>query len=258
MKKICIILMIFSPFFVLCGSKKKEKKKKEYVYKRPMVRSDFVKYVVNKPFISINVEEQKAKSVLNKYFGHNKYKVIWNEKLGYKNKIVYFAVEEYSPKTMYKTITKAIAVREDGKIMAYFEPEKGIYTPTKKIIDFKRIGFKRGEVKYFVLRINKSKIIGICLLDKNFNNIGGYYTRNTPASNPFTVIVTNGETREGKKIFEYINFDTGLEKEEEFYKEMNRILNIYRKKMRQGIKIKSAAVKVEFERLKKANLVKGL
>lgn len=277
MKNLLFILIIFISLLGACNGEKKsnnkkekqikkiirsEKKEKKMSYKEMReyltnkknysVHSDFVKYVVNQTFKSYEANSNKVKKVLNNYFGKVKYKVIMKEKLGYNKEIIYFAVEEYSPETMYNTVKKGIFVREDGKIKGYIDPNLGIYTLKEKVIDFKKIGFKNNEVKYFVIIFDtKSLIISLCLLDNYFNNITSSNTNE--ASLPSFRLYITKERNEDKSIISIsdLHFIT----KEKFYKKRRRYLLKYRIKRKQKRTAKSAAIKKEFERLKKAGLV---
>lgn len=263
-KKYLFFIILILSLSVMCKkSNGKEKTNKiNNIKKKKRVGAFFVQDIVKKPFESYKIESKKAKEIIDKYFNSNNYKVIWNCKLG-KNKMkIYFAVEE-EPK-LYKGIKRGIIVREDGVVKAYFEPDKGVYTPERKIIDFNRIGFNKNEVGYFILTTNGNTVkyyadtnkggadFTVLLADKKYNAITNPTAIKAPSAWFFYIGVLKEKSEDIPILF---NYETEHDTEEKSYKRMRKRLKQYRESMKKNIKVKTAALKTEFKRLKKAGLV---
>lgn len=218
----------------------------------------FVKEVIKKRFDYFKIESKKTRKVIDKYFGNKNYKVIWNYRIGDNNKRVYFAIEECLK--LYNGFRKGIIVQDDGEVKVYFDPDKGIYGPNKNIVDFKRIGFKKGEVGYFIMSssgkyIKKyaedSKVrpgIYVYITDKNFNAMLNPIDKLTPSAWFAMISLKKG----GIILF---NFAEEFGEINKFYKDLKKEYQNYKEQKENGITVKSAALKTEYERLKKAGMV---
>jgi len=226
------------------------------------VPADFVKNIVENKFKTYSLDSKNARIVIDKYFKTTKYKVIYRAKadFGKRDYKVYFAVEEYKPEIIYQAIKRGIMVREDGFVLAYFEPEKGVYSTQRKILDFKRIGFEKGEVECFVLYFNdegnEKEIINqiqVTLLDQEYHNIirEGAGCRSTLL---YTILGNLSYNRERDEIFYDMAED--FELENKIYARYQKNYQSFRASKAKGNAVVSAAVKAEFERLKKIGMVK--
>ncbi|URA10667.1 hypothetical protein [Thermospira aquatica] len=94
---------------------------------------------------SFKVDHPLVERRFKEYFGGAPYRVIWKWDTDGDDKIDYLGVEEYPG--IYKGIERGILISEDGEIKMYIDRDKGFYTPTYKVYDFERIGFKKGEIE---------------------------------------------------------------------------------------------------------------
>lgn len=269
MKKISIIILSFLILVVIISCSKKDNDKNRNVSKIGL-SDDFVGNIVKQPFRTRSIKSDKAKKIIKDFFKNNNYKVIFDLPIGYKNKKIYFAVEEYRPDLLYNCIKKGIMVSEDGIIKAIFNTKIGIFNPKYKnnpILNLKKIGFYKDEIKYFILGFNfeslkkyskckSNKInttgIDIILLDKDFNT----FFKPNNIKNMFNFHATlevRKERVDGGMILFLGDLTVGSEKE--YYKNLNYHLKGYRKLKAEGEAYKSPAVKKVFRKLVKEGRV---
>ena len=173
----------------------------------------FIKEVLS-PFQDVKLDTQKPVKLFTAFFKGKPYRVVMKLKIGYPDKIIYFAIEEYP--RFPKGFKRGIFVNEDGIMQGFFDQELGVYTRKAGfVIDFVDIGIKKGDVECFVLGIQTSDImqneqnpdfntgLDLYLIDKNLHNITLYREDTDVSVKNFFVMLRLAADKNNKYSFIY-------------------------------------------------------
>ncbi|URA10583.1 hypothetical protein [Thermospira aquatica] len=158
MKQIAKILMVMILLLeIVSCSKERQKEAKSRDGSGEMAEIPGVPEGYFEKWEYFTVDSEIVKEKAKNFFGGGEYKAIWKWDTDGDDKIDYLLVELH-PKIV-KGIKKGLLIGEDGEIKMMIDLNKGFYTPTKMIEDFKRAGIREGEVGCIRLLYYKKEMI---------------------------------------------------------------------------------------------------
>lgn len=146
----------------------------------------------------------------------------------------YLVVEPYPG--VHRGILSGVIMEENGNIQLYMDRKKGMYGPDYMVMDYKRMGLKKGEVECIRLGYseeNAERLFFIQLLDKDLNVIS-HHGDIFMGSLFSDIIVAYYDPETGERTYDLMHQEF-LPSDEEVYKLLQRMIKGYRENKAKGI-----------------------